>query len=166
MVENNIEIKAVDLHEKISDCLIVLRDRISSLQISVKINSLNKVVLVLADNNQIQHVLLNILSNAIDAIELHTLSSKERKVTIQIAYVDKKRYVTLDIIDTGPGIPEKIRDNLFEWLSTGTKRGMGVGLALCKHFVESWGGSISADNAEENKTGLSGAIIHLKLRAA
>jgi signal transduction histidine kinase len=166
MVENNIEIKAVDLHEKISDCLIVLRDRISSLQINVNINSLNKEFLVLADNNQIQHVLLNILSNAIDAIELHTLSNKERKVIIQIAYVDKKRYVTLDIIDTGLGIPEKIRNNLFEWLSTGTKKGMGVGLALCKHFVESWGGSISADNVDEHKTGFSGAIIHLKLRAA
>jgi C4-dicarboxylate-specific signal transduction histidine kinase len=166
MVENNIEIKAVNLHEKISDCLIVLRDRVNALQINVNIDSMSKEILVLADNNQIQHVLLNILSNAIDAMERNPSDAKERKVVVQITYIDKKRYVSVDIIDTGPGIPEKIRDNLFEWLSTGTKSGMGVGLALSKHFIESWGGSISADNANAAQTGLTGAVIHLKLRAA
>ena len=166
MVENNVDIKAVNLHEKISDCLIILRDRIDDLQIHVNIDSSNREILIIADNNQFQHVLLNVLTNAIEAIERHALGDNERKIVVQMAYTDQKRYVTVNIIDTGPGIPEKIREHLFEWLSTGTKKGMGVGLALCKHFIESWGGSISADNADVTKTGLTGAVIQLKLRAA
>jgi nitrogen fixation/metabolism regulation signal transduction histidine kinase len=55
---------------------------------------------------------------------------------------------------------------LFEWLSSKSGHGMGVGLALTKLFVESWGGSIEAKNAEpaEGKaTGLTGAVIEIKL---
>ena len=166
MAENNIEVTAVNLHEKINDSLIVLGDRIHQLQIDVKIDAPSKEVMVLADNYQMQHVLINILSNAMDAIELDKAKSQEKKILVQIAYVEKKRYVTVDIIDTGPGISEHIKTHLFEWLSTAGKKNMGVGLALCKHFVESWGGSIRADNADVTKTGLTGAVISLKLRAA
>ena len=168
MVEQDVQVQAVNLKEQIDESLLILGDRLKSSRIKVITKMSARLSNVMADPNQMQHVLLNIINNAIDAIE-RASTKNPRKIEINVYPVDKDRHMILSITDSGSGISNKIKDHLFEWLSSKSGNGMGVGLALTKLFVESWGGSIEAKNAEPTEgksTGLTGAMIALKLLRA
>lgn len=102
---------------------------------------------ILADEDQIQQVVFNLVSNAKDAtpggsrITLRTTTEPPR-------VKDEVESVVLRVEDMGPGIPSECMDKLFEPFFT-TKpegEGTGLGLAICLGIVESHGGSIWAEN--------------------
>ena len=68
---------------------------------------------------------------------------------------------TIDVKDTGPGIPEEIKARLFKPFQTTKKEGTGIGLALVKRFVDNFEGSVHVDS-EPGK----GTTFHLKLPLA
>jgi two-component system, NtrC family, sensor histidine kinase PilS len=68
------------------------------------------------------------------------------------------RLVRLSVRDTGPGVPEDIRDHIFEPVFTRRKGGTGLGLALVQRAVEAHGGAIFVDNAPP---GVHGAVFSL-----
>jgi two-component system NtrC family sensor kinase len=96
--------------------------------------------LVMADGNQIQQVLLNILNNARQAIEAHQPAGRISIVTSVTG--DKVRIV---IEDNGPGIPKEILPRIFNPFFT-TKsigKGTGLGLSLCYGIIKEHGGYIT-----------------------
>jgi PAS domain S-box-containing protein len=100
-------------------------------------------------SNDFQQVVLALASNAIDAVEERTASKKDslRNVTINLSSKDSK--LQMDIYDNGNGIPEKIKNKIFEpYFTTKDKeKGTGVGLYLVKQIVESrFNGEISCSN--------------------
>jgi two-component system sensor kinase FixL len=111
--------------------------------------------LVLADRVQIQQVLLNLLRNAIEAME----HAPRRELTIASAS-GTDGTVTLSVTDTGAGIAPDIAAALFQPFITTKRQGMGVGLSISRTIVESHGGRIWA---EPNPDG--GAIFRFTLRA-
>jgi signal transduction histidine kinase/CheY-like chemotaxis protein len=89
------------------------------------------------DLNLIVRALQNVLDNAVQAFN----GSKERRVELT-ATVDGK-IVEILMIDCGPGIPEAIRERLFQpFTSHGPKGGAGLGLAMAKSYVEAHHGTI------------------------
>lgn len=92
---------------------------------------------ILADRVQIEQVMVNILRNAIEAMQ----SSPTRKVTIS-TYAAGPKHVETAIADTGPGIPDEIAARLFEPFVTTKEKGMGVGLSICRTIVEAHGGQL------------------------
>jgi two-component system C4-dicarboxylate transport sensor histidine kinase DctB len=165
MVEQDVQVQAVNLKEQINESLLILGDRLKMSHIKVITKISGRLSNVMADPNQMQHVLLNIINNAVDAIEREK-TKNPKKIEINVYPVDNNRNMMLCITDSGKGISNKIKDHLFEWLSSNSGHGMGVGLALTKFFVETWGGSIEAKNAEPTEgkaTGLTGATIEVKL---
>jgi C4-dicarboxylate-specific signal transduction histidine kinase len=91
------------------------------------------------DRIQIEQVLLNLIGNAAQA-----LAGQEgvRKVLVRVYEEDAT--AVIEVEDNGPGLPKVIRDNLFEPFQT-TKlkgQGTGLGLSLCRRFVEGHGGRI------------------------
>lgn len=110
---------------------------------------------VIAERQQFQVVLLNIMNNAIDAMK----SAKGGKVTMRSA-VDND-WVKLTIEDNGPGIrdPERVFEAFYT--TKGIGEGTGLGLALAERFMTAFGGSISARNRAEG-----GACFTLKFRIA
>ena len=56
--------------------------------------------------------------------------------------------VQVVIEDSGPGIPPELRERVFEPLATGRRRGIGLGLAVCKQIVEGHGGTLSIGDSE------------------
>jgi two-component system, sporulation sensor kinase D len=91
--------------------------------------------LVRAD--EVKEVLINLIENARDAAA--------SQVTIQVAYDGEER-ATMVIEDDGRGITDEHKIHIFEPRFSTTSSGAGLGLAICKRLVESWGGTIEVDS--------------------
>ena len=94
---------------------------------------------VLIDPVQIGVVLRNLLTNAIDAA---AGSTGTRKVKIQA--IRHGGTVLVEVLDSGPGVPEEKLHSLFEAGSSDKPGGMGVGLSICRAIVEAHGGALWA----------------------
>jgi two-component system, LuxR family, sensor kinase FixL len=92
---------------------------------------------VLADKVQVQQVLLNLIRNAIDAME--TAPTRELVVATSPA---PDNMIEISVADTGGGIAPEIADQLFQPFVTTKSHGMGVGLSISRTIIESHGGLI------------------------
>jgi two-component system sensor kinase FixL len=95
--------------------------------------------LVLADRIQIQQVLLNLIRNAIEAMQ----DTSRRELVVGTAAYPAEGLVAVTVADTGTGIAPEIAEQLFQPFVTTKKHGMGVGLSICRTIVEAHGGKIS-----------------------
>jgi two-component system sensor kinase FixL len=110
---------------------------------------------VLADKVQIQQVVLNLMRNAIDAME----SSPRRELTVSAAPADDDM-IEVQVADTGPGVAPEMTDQLFQPFITSKAQGMGIGLSISRTIVEAHGGRIWV----ESRPG-GGASFHFTIRA-
>ena len=92
---------------------------------------------VLADRVQIQQVLLNLIRNAVDAME----ASHGGNLTVAIT-PDENGYVRISVTDSGSGIAPEIAEQLFQPFITTKHHGMGVGLSISRTIVQAHGGRI------------------------
>ncbi len=111
-------------------------------------------VIVYADVEQIGRVFVNILQNAVQAMEQNG-GSKDIIVMLK----QDKDWVEISISDTGPGIAEELRDKIFLPNFTTKTTGMGLGLAMCKNIVGRSGGELWY----ESKKG-KGTTFFIRLR--
>jgi signal transduction histidine kinase len=95
---------------------------------------------VFADANQLRIMLVNLLSNAFDAV------SGRGQVTISASA--SREGVSIRVSDDGPGIPESERDNVFRALFTTKPNGNGLGLPLCRRIAEAHGGRLRLEPTE------------------
>jgi two-component system sensor kinase FixL len=112
--------------------------------------------LLLVDKVQIQQVLLNLLRNAVEAME----ASQRRELVISTAAGDDEM-VAVSVADTGAGIAPELMSQLFQPFVTNKRHGMGVGLSICRTIVEAHGGHITV---EPNPGG--GTIFRFTVQAA
>jgi PAS domain S-box-containing protein len=112
---------------------------------------------VLADAVQIEQVVLNLVHNAIEAID--GAQSPRREVTVQ-THSDPKNGVEVTVRDTGPGIPVKNSERLFAPFFTTRPDGMGMGLSISRSIVEAHG-----DRLEVMSNPDGGAVFRFALSA-
>lgn len=135
---------------------IILADVIERIAIpdNVEIHLPKNDVDILCDAEKIEVVFLNIILNAIQALD-------GSPGTIDILICDDKNAkdsIILEIRDTGPGIPENLRGKIFDPLFTTRQIGTGLGLTSCKRIVEAHEGTITL----ESKVGV-GTRFFIKL---
>jgi two-component system sensor kinase FixL len=90
----------------------------------------------MVDRVQVQQVLLNLIRNAVEAME----ESEVRELSITGAA--ENGLVLISVADTGGGIPPEIAARLFQPFVTTKQEGMGVGLSVCRTIVEAHGGRL------------------------
>lgn len=105
----------------------------------VSLEAMPKLPPVLIDRVQIQQVAVNLLRNAVEAME----DSPVKRLNIAISPRDNG--IRVDVADTGAGIPEDVAARLFQPFVTTKSSGMGLGLSICKDIIESHGGRLSAE---------------------
>jgi PAS domain S-box-containing protein len=98
---------------------------------------------VLGDRVQLQQVLLNLILNAVDA--MNKVEPDQRKLVINTENKED-RDVQVSVRDLGAGIDEAHRAKLFESFFTTKTKGMGIGLAISQRIIHAHGGSIWAEN--------------------
>ena len=96
----------------------------------------NKPYIVTIDAKQIEQVLINLITNSINAFK----GINKPKVTITIK--EDNRRIILDVMDNGCGIADTIKDNIFMPYFTTTKNGSGIGLTLSKSIMEAHNGKL------------------------
>jgi signal transduction histidine kinase len=94
---------------------------------------------VSADPAQLQQVILNLIKNAIEAMNSVPVADRRLKVGTRI---DKNSHVVLSVQDNGAGIHPQDQSRIFEAFFTTTPAGMGLGLAVCRRIVERYAGSL------------------------
>lgn len=97
---------------------------------------------VMADRVQIQQVLINLMRNAMDAMQ----ESEVRELLVRT--FPEEGGISVVVSDTGPGISDEIAAQLFKPFVTTKPGGMGVGLSISRRIVEAHGGEISASRNE------------------
>lgn len=98
---------------------------------------------IVTDSSQLQQVLLNLVNNAIDAIE------RDGQITVNTAAVAGGGIV-ISISDTGPGLSEEVRQRIFApFFTTKNGKGTGLGLSISFNIIQRLGGDIKADNNEQ-----------------
>jgi C4-dicarboxylate-specific signal transduction histidine kinase len=95
---------------------------------------------VLADRIQIKQVLFNLIRNAIEAMG----ATPDRELTISTSTSDGA--IRTDVADTGPGLSEAVKGDLFAPFTTTKTGGMGVGLSICRAIIEAHRGAIWAES--------------------
>ena len=113
--------------------------------------------LVLADRIQIQQVLVNLIRNA---IEIMVESADRRELVIATA-TNGGDTVEVSVADTGAGLAPEVTAHLFQPFVTTKRKGMGLGLSICRTIVEAHGGKIWVEGRPEG-----GTIFRFTLRVA
>jgi signal transduction histidine kinase len=114
----------------------------TELDLNLDMDKQKKTLFVYADRDRINQVMSNVLINSIKF-------TKQGNINVDIKKGDN--YIFVRIKDSGPGIAQDILPRLFDKFITGSPSGTGLGLYICKNIIEAHGGSIWAENNDENK---------------
>ena len=130
----------VDTNELIRESIAILHGELEATKIVVRLELAKELTLIVADSGQLQQVFLNLITNAADAMRATTDRARVLKVTSRTV---ESRSVCVSIEDTGTGIDPRDINHLLEPFFTTKSHGMGLGLAICRSIVESYGGTVS-----------------------
>lgn len=131
----------VPVERIVREALAVLEERLEKAGIEVRVEPFDPELRLRCRETQIGQVLLNLIANAADAVH----DQRERWIRIEVASGHDR--VTLTVVDSGPGIPEKIRaDILLPFFTTKPAgQGTGLGLSVSRAFVEAHAGTLALD---------------------
>ena len=126
------------LEQVIEESLKVVRDILAQKNIAVEKTYAEGLPALLVDGDKMRQVFLNIIRNSHEALE------GGGKISISCDAVEEagRRMVRVRIADDGPGIPEKVRENIFEPFFSTKPSGFGLGLANARKIVEQHNGTI------------------------
>ena len=147
----------LDIRVLVQDSVQLLDWVFASEHISLSLGTSATPLVVACDRMLLQQVLVNLCRNAIEA--MREMSDGERRLDIRTHHSDDG--IQVDIADSGPGMANDTMNNMFTPFVSSKRDGMGVGLNICRSFVELHQGRLWVTQNE-----FGGCTIHIQLPAA
>jgi two-component system NtrC family sensor kinase len=146
--------KPIKINELVEGILLMMERQMRESNIKVETYFDEGIPEVMASTNQMRQVMLNLIKNAKEAMP------KGGTLTVRTTREDNK--VLIHIQDTGAGIPEEIRDKIFEAFFTTKQKvkGVGLGLSVCYGIIKDHGGEIKVESEVDKGTSFK---IHLPI---
>jgi signal transduction histidine kinase len=143
---------AIDIREPIDETLTLLRAKCDQTNTTVLRSFDDSEPYVSVESSQLKQLVLNLLINAIEAMG----PGGRIMVRVTRRAGDEGSWIVTEISDTGPGIPDAIRSNIFNPFFTTKARGSGLGLAICRGITDAHRGTI---RAIPNSTGTGTTMV-------
>jgi C4-dicarboxylate-specific signal transduction histidine kinase len=144
---NKTEIEKVrlDVNEIIREVITLVQRELISHRVSLRMALAPALPTVLGDRVQLQQVIINLMMNAIEAMQ--PVTDRARELMIQ-SRQEATQNVLVSVTDCGVGISAENEDRLFNAFFTTKSGGMGMGLSVCRSIMEAHGGRLSASGNE------------------
>ncbi len=138
---HDVQRRRVELGRFVDDLLPLVRPAARHADVQIDWMRPREKLFVEADPDALGHVVLNLVTNAIEAIHAGNQPPSKRHVRVELA-AEGDSQVRLSVSDTGPGPDEKVSASLFEPFVSNKPEGIGLGLATSRQVVEALGGLI------------------------
>jgi len=139
---HELQLSDIDLERIASACIDLLHGECEQHDLRIELRPPGVLPRLVADEVHVQQVLLNLLRNAIEAMQA-AASGAPRRVEVSIARIAPE-WVSVQVADHGPGIAEGGLEQVFEAFHSTKPLGLGVGLAICRRLIEAHGGTLRA----------------------
>jgi signal transduction histidine kinase len=153
----------VDVNQLIQEALGLMQVELQNQRVSLQSELEPQPIQVLGDRVQLQQVVINLITNAIDAMRSVTEHPRVLRVRSETNESDA---VVVTVEDSGAGIDPKSTDRIFDTFYTTKSHGMGIGLAICRSIIEAHGGRISASPGNPHGAVFQVVLPTCKLRVA
>lgn len=147
--EEEIHIAAIVMEDVLESALETFRDRASRTDVEI-IRQYDAEGALEGDSEQLRRVVINLIGNAIDALEEARTSEREIRVSMGENLAGTEIWVRIS--DNGLGIDDADIDQIFDPFYTSRKEGTGLGLAMCRKIVDNHGGSIEVESSKGDGT--------------
>lgn len=139
-------LETIGVNEIVSGVVRLLKSDAVIRQVSIELDLDQGAGAVVGGRAQLEQVLLNLLLNAIEAVSEQPQDARNVVVTTRRV---TETEVEIRVHDTGLGIPEPLRDRVFEPFVTTKRQGTGLGLAIVRAIVQAHGGRVLLETPEE-----------------
>ena len=143
----------LDINEIIQEAVILMRNEVSRNRISLRTDLAPDLPRILGDSVQLQQVLINLITNSIDA--MRTIADRPRELLIRSG--KNPDGVLIQVRDSGRGLDPEQADRIFAPFFTTKAQGIGMGLSISRSIIESHGGRLWAE------PGPNGALLQFTL---
>ena len=130
--------EVVDVSKVIREMTVLLGDEAAQCSVSVNLELADGIPTVLADRVQVQQVFMNLMLNAIEAMQK---TGGELTIKLQVG---NDGHLLISVSDTGVGFPGENADRVFDAFFTTKAQGTGMGLSICRRIIKSHGGRLWA----------------------
>lgn len=152
----------VDISHSVHTVIKIIQNTLMTKKIGLEVIIPPNLPRVLGDTREFQQVIFNLINNSIAAME-------KSGGTLTITAQPEGEWLHVRVIDTGAGIPDRIRPQIFDPFFTTKKvgEGTGLGLSLCYGIVKKYGGKIgfSSSSAEDHPEAPTGTTFTVSMRA-
>lgn len=150
-------VEVINLDDLVTEVLSFFKELNTKVEITFKNNNLSHAPLVIGNKLKLEQVLINLVKNAIDALQDAETPNPLISISLQDRSEEKSQVILIE--DNGPGVPSDIKNKIFDMFFT-TKEmtnGTGLGLAISKKIIDAHSGVISINDSEK------GAIFEIAL---
>jgi two-component system sensor kinase FixL len=141
--KGEVQLESLDLNEVVQEVLNLVGNDFWNRSVAVQTEFVPDLPVVRGDRVQLQQVLLNLITNASEAMAGQADSERQLLVRTERAGGDAVRVI---VRDSGPGIPAETLKHIFDPFFTTKPQGLGLGLGVCRTILTAHGGEISAEN--------------------
>ncbi|MDM0075556.1 ATP-binding protein [Variovorax sp. J2P1-59] len=143
---HELEPKLIDLERAVNECVGMVKMDCELREMHIGLASEDSPVAVVVDEIHLQQVILNLLRNAMEAIE-GAPPGGAREIIVALR-LNGREEVLVEVADRGAGIAEGDLERIFESFYSTKSNGLGVGLAICRKLIEAHGGKLWASHRD------------------